>query len=172
MWPTPHGGRGKQADYLLKTLKKVNANVQNVVAHGLRAESTIQASNCRSRAFATIWMQSKPGWPASGVELLVFDYIETDRRAVVSWYPEDKATPWLGIARDVLLSGSKEALQEGGDTISLPWWSFLGLRPAVFDLIRGFKLASGVGYQVSERAADHLRLARSRDEGYALGGRF
>jgi hypothetical protein len=73
----------------------------------------------------------------------------------------------LGIARDVLLSGSKEASQEGGTTISLPWWSFLGLRPAIFDLIRGFKLVSGVGYQVSERAGDHLRLARVRDEGYA-----
>jgi SNF2 family DNA or RNA helicase len=99
--------------------------------------------------------------------LLLFDYRETDRRAVVSWHPEDEVTPWLGIARDVLLSGSKDALQEGGNTISLPWWSFLGLRPAIFDLIRGFGLFSGAGYQVSERAGDHLRLARSRDEGYA-----
>lgn len=112
-------------------------------------------------------MQSRPGWPASGVKLLVFDYRDTDRRAVVSWHPEDEATPWLGIARDVLLSGSKEASQEGGTTISLPWWSFLGLRPIIFDLIRGFKLVSGVGYRVSERAGDHLRLARSRVEGYA-----
>ncbi len=32
----------KQADYLLKTLKKVNALIQNVAAHGLRPESGIQ----------------------------------------------------------------------------------------------------------------------------------
>lgn len=99
--------------------------------------------------------------------MLVFDYRGVDRRAVVSWLPSDEATPWLSIARDVLLSGSKESSQEGGNTVSLPWWSFLGLRPTIFDLIRGFQLASGVDYQVSERAGAHLRLARSRDEGYA-----
>lgn len=86
---------------------------------------------------------------------------------MVSWLPQDEATPWLGIARDVLLSGSKEASQEGGSSISLPWWSFLGLRPVIFDLIRGFQLASGIDYQVSEMAGTHLRIARSRDEGYA-----
>lgn len=99
--------------------------------------------------------------------MLVFDYRETDRRAVVFWHPEDEASPWLGIARDILLTGSKEASQEGGNTISLPWWSFLGLRPAIFDLIRGFGLVRGVGYQVSESAGDQLVAARSRDEGYA-----
>lgn len=86
---------------------------------------------------------------------------------MVSWHPLDEATPWLGIARDVLLSGSKEASQEGGTSISLPWWSFLGLRPAIFSLIRGFQLASGIDYQVSDGAGTHLRLARFRDEGYA-----
>lgn len=86
---------------------------------------------------------------------------------MVSWHPLDEATPWLGIARDVLLSGSKEASQEGGTSISLPWWYFLGLRPAIFSLIRGFQLVSGTDYQVSERAGTHLRLARVRDEGYA-----
>lgn len=99
--------------------------------------------------------------------MLYFDYRDTDRRAVVSWHPEDDTTPWLGIAKNVLLSGSKEASQEGGNSITIPWWSFLGLRPAIFDLIGGFQLASGVDYQVSERAGAHLRLARSRDEGYA-----
>jgi SNF2 family DNA or RNA helicase len=112
-------------------------------------------------------MPSRLGWPASEVELLVFDYRDADRRAVVSWHPDDEVSPWFGIARDVLLSGSKEAMQEGGTSISLPWWSFLGLRPAIFDLIRGFKLASGADYHVSEAAGDHLRLARSRDEGYS-----
>lgn len=86
---------------------------------------------------------------------------------MASWNPQDEATPWLGIARDVLLTGSKEVSQEGGNTISLPWWFFLGLRPAIFDLIRAFQLVSGIDYQVSEKAGAHLRLARSRDEGYA-----
>lgn len=46
-------------------------------------------------------------------------------------------------------------------------WFFLGPRPTISDLIRGFQLASGIDYQVSERAEARLRNARSRDEGYA-----
>lgn len=99
--------------------------------------------------------------------MLVFDYRDTDRRAVVSWHPLDETTPWLGIARGVILSGSKEASIEGGNSISLPWWSFLGLRPEIFNLISGFKLISGTDYQVSEKAGAYLRLARSRDEKYS-----
>ena len=58
-------------------------------------------------------------------------------------------------------------LQRGRLTVSLPWWSFLGLRPTIFELISGFRLASGIDYQVSDTAGKHLRLARSRSEGYA-----
>jgi hypothetical protein len=67
MWPTPHWGRGKQADYLLKTLKKVNATVQNVVAHGLRAESTIQGVELQIKGIRDnldaieAWVASKRG---------------------------------------------------------------------------------------------------------------
>ena len=99
--------------------------------------------------------------------MLVFDYRDTGRRAVVSWHPLDETLPWLGIARGVILSGSKEASIEGGNSISLPWWSFLGLRPEIFNLISGFKLISGTDYQVSEKAGAYLRLARSRDEKYS-----
>lgn len=57
----------KQADYLLKTLKKVNATVQNIAAHGLRPESTIQGVELQIKGIRdnldTIeaWLASKRG---------------------------------------------------------------------------------------------------------------
>lgn len=98
--------------------------------------------------------------------MLLFDYRESDRRAVISWDEGDTATPWLGIARDMLLAGSKEARGEGATTISLPWWSFLALRPAVLDLIRGFQLRSGKEFRIAPAASEHLSAAHRRAEGY------
>jgi len=99
--------------------------------------------------------------------VLRFDYRDVDRRALVSWEIHDEATPWLGVARDVLQSSSKEATLEGGNTVSLPWWIFLGLRPVIFDLIQGFKLTSGVEFQVSQKVSELLLDARARADGYA-----
>jgi len=45
--------------------------------------------------------------------VLVFNYREADRRAVVSWDAADQVTPWLGIVRDMMLQASKEARGEG-----------------------------------------------------------
>lgn len=52
--------------------------------------------------------------------MLVFNYREADRRAVVSWDAADQATPWLGIVRDMMLQVSKEARGEGAFSVSLP----------------------------------------------------
>lgn len=57
----------KQADYLLKTLKKVNALVQNVAAHGLRPESSIQGVEMQIKGIRDnldaieAWVASKRG---------------------------------------------------------------------------------------------------------------
>lgn len=57
----------KQADYLLKTLKKVNSLVQNVTAHGLRPESAIQGVEMQIKGIRDnlnaieAWVASKRG---------------------------------------------------------------------------------------------------------------
>lgn len=57
----------KQADYLLKTLKKVNALVQNVAAHGLRPESAVQGVEMQIKGIRDnldaieAWLASKRG---------------------------------------------------------------------------------------------------------------
>ena len=98
--------------------------------------------------------------------MLVFDYRESDRRAVISWDAGDEATQWLGIARDILLSGSKESRGEGATAISLPWWGFLALRPTVLDLVRGFSLRAGSEFRITDAASALLSAAHRRAEGY------
>ncbi len=98
--------------------------------------------------------------------MLVFDYRETDRRSVISWDAEDEVTPWLGIARDMLISGARESRGEGALSVSLPWWAFLALRPAVLDLIRGFSLRSGTDFRITDTASALLSEAHRRAEGY------
>lgn len=98
--------------------------------------------------------------------MLSFDYRQTDRRAVVSWDANDEATPWLGIARDMLIAGSKESRGEGATAVSLPWWSFLALRSAVLDLVRGFQLRSGTDFHIAPAAFALLSSARQQVEGY------
>lgn len=57
----------KQADYLLKALKKVNALVQNVAAHGLRPESAVQGVEMHIKGIRDnldaieAWLASKRG---------------------------------------------------------------------------------------------------------------
>lgn len=98
--------------------------------------------------------------------MLVFDYRESDRRALISWDAGDEATQWLGIARDILLSGSKESRGEGATAVSLPWWAFLALRPTVLDLVRGFSLRSGSEFRITDAASALLSAAHRRAEGY------
>jgi SNF2 family DNA or RNA helicase len=98
--------------------------------------------------------------------VLVFNYREADRRAVVSWDAADQVTPWLGIVRDMMLQASKEARGEGAFSVSLPWWNFLAQRPQILDLIRGFRLKSGADFLISDAASALLSAAHRRAEGY------
>lgn len=98
--------------------------------------------------------------------MLVFDYRDADRRAVVSWDEADVVAPWLGIARDMAQSASKESRGEGSAAVSLPWWCFLALRPQILDIVRGFRLKSGADFRITEKANTLLSAAHRRAEGY------
>ncbi|TCW32375.1 DEAD/DEAH box helicase [Gulbenkiania mobilis] len=98
--------------------------------------------------------------------MLVFDYRERDRRAVVYWDEADAKSAWVGIAKDMLISSTKESSAEGATAVSVPWWSFLALRPEILDLIKGFRLKSNEHFQITEAATAHLGAAHQRAIGY------
>lgn len=98
--------------------------------------------------------------------MLVFDYRESDRRAVVYWDEADAKSAWVGIAKDMLISSSKESSAEGATAVSVPWWSFLALRPEILDLVKGFRLKSNEHFKITEAATAHLGAAHQRAIGY------
>ncbi|WP_052808359.1 SNF2-related protein [Methyloterricola oryzae] len=98
--------------------------------------------------------------------MLVFDYRERDRRAVVYWDEADAKSAWVGIAKDMLISSSKESSAEGATAVSVPWWSFLALRPEILALVRGFKLKNEEHFKITEAANAHLGAAHQRAIGY------
>lgn len=98
--------------------------------------------------------------------MLVFDYRESDRRAVVYWDEADAKSAWVGIAKDMLISSSKESIAEGATAVSVPWWSFLALRPEILDLVKGFRLKSNEHFKITEIATSHLGAAHQRAIGY------
>lgn len=98
--------------------------------------------------------------------MLVFDYRDSDRRAVLTWDDAAITTPWLGIARDMVLLSSNEPIREGASAVSMPWWNFLALRPQFLDLVQAFRLKNVTDYRITEMAADLLSAAHRRVEGY------
>lgn len=98
--------------------------------------------------------------------MLVFDYRDSDRRAVVYWDVADVKSAWVGIAKDMLISSSKESSAEGATAVSVPWWSFLALRPEILELLKGFRLKSNEHFQITEAANIHLGAAYRRELGY------
>lgn len=98
--------------------------------------------------------------------MLVFDYRECDRRAVVYWDEADAKSAWVGIAKDMLISSSKESIAEGATAVSVPWWSFLALRPEILDLVKGFRLKSNEHFKITEIATSLLGAAHQRAIGY------
>ncbi|MCX7185107.1 MAG: DEAD/DEAH box helicase [Nitrosospira sp.] len=84
----------------------------------------------------------------------------------MSWNDGDVLFAWLGIAKNMALGVSKESRGEGGCAVSLPWWTFLSLRPQILDLIEGFGLESGKDFRITEAATSLLSEARLRADGY------
>lgn len=99
--------------------------------------------------------------------MLKLTYRSKDQRAVLSWDEGDTGQPWLSLLRDMLGRASDDAHAEGGATISLPWWSFVGVRPQFGDLLLAFGLKVGEYLQIEEQAADLLRQSARNAQSYA-----
>lgn len=89
--------------------------------------------------------------------MLRIAYRTTDQRAVVSWDDCDADQPWLPLARALFTTPHLDAQGEGGCAISLPWWSFVGLRVQTGQLMQSFQMRAGQDYVIETPAAELLR---------------
>lgn len=100
--------------------------------------------------------------------MLSIEYRESDRRALISWTPEDASAPWLDVLRRLLFDHTDDATQEDGYRISLPWWSFVALRNQLLDIFKGYGLSLGNGLSIGVGAAQLLRQSKRSADGYIL----
>lgn len=89
--------------------------------------------------------------------MLRIAYRTTDQRAVISWDDCDADRPWLPLARALFTTSHPDAQGEGGCAISLPWWSFVGLRAQIGQLMQSFQMRPDQDYVIDAPAAELLR---------------
>jgi SNF2 family DNA or RNA helicase len=89
--------------------------------------------------------------------MLRIAYRTGDQRAVISWDDCDANQPWLPLVRALVTTTSLDTQGEGGNAISLPWWSFVGLRVQIGQLMQSFQMRSDQDYVIDEPAAELLR---------------
>ncbi|MDR1075245.1 MAG: DEAD/DEAH box helicase [Xanthomonadaceae bacterium] len=61
---------------------------------------------------------------------------------------------------------SDDTQAEGGASITLPWWSFVGVRAQFGDLLQAFGLQVGEHLQIDEQATDLLRQSARNAQSY------
>lgn len=98
--------------------------------------------------------------------MLLFDYHQDSRQALLIWDKEDDGQRWLKILSGTCLDASEEAQRVGSQTISLPWWSFLGIRQEILNIISAFQLRSGHEFEISQIANDMLNEARLKQQSF------
>lgn len=89
--------------------------------------------------------------------MLRIAYRTADQRAVISWDDADADQPWLPLARALFTTASPDAQGEGGNAVSLPWWSFVGLRAQIGQLMQSFQMRADQDYLIDAPAAELLR---------------
>jgi hypothetical protein len=99
--------------------------------------------------------------------MLRLSYRPRDQRAVLCWDEGDASQPWLSLLRDMVGRASDDTQAEGGASITLPWWSFVGVRPQFGDLLQAFGLQVGEHLQIDEQATGLLRQSARNAQSYA-----
>lgn len=99
-------------------------------------------------------------------KLLLFDYQQDSRQAVLVWEPQDDGQKWVKLLCGTCLDASEAAQREGSCRVALPWWAFLAIRPEVLNIISAFQLRSGHEFEISPIANDMLNEARVRQESF------
>lgn len=70
------------------------------------------------------------------------------------------------MTRALFSGASGEALIEGGTAISLPWWTFVGLRPQIGQLLATFSLRPEVDYVIDATATELLKQSSRNTASY------
>jgi len=99
--------------------------------------------------------------------MLRLSYRPRDQRAVLSWDEGDASQPWLSLLRDMVGRASDDTQAEGGASITLPWWSFVGVRPQFGDLLQAFGLQVGEHLKIDEQATGLLRQSARNAQSYS-----
>jgi SNF2 family DNA or RNA helicase len=99
--------------------------------------------------------------------LLFFDYGERDRTAILSWGTLDESHKWLKILITICLEVSDEAERQSVTSVTLPWWSFLGIRQEILEVISAFNLKAGIDFKLSSAASEKLNEARVRHDSFS-----
>ncbi|HGA2810983.1 TPA: DEAD/DEAH box helicase [Pseudomonas aeruginosa] len=98
--------------------------------------------------------------------MLRFSYRATDQRALITWDDADVDRPWLPLARALFSTASVEAQGEGGNAISLPWWSFVGLRAQINQFLQSFNMCADQDYLIDTLASELLRQSARNTASY------
>lgn len=91
--------------------------------------------------------------------MLNIAYRPADLRAVLTWSPADEEAPWFSVAHSIFSGASSESINEGGSCLTLPWWSFVVLRPQIKELFDGFQMGFGKDYNIEPSAIELLKTA-------------
>lgn len=64
------------------------------------------------------------------------------------------------------MSCSDQAMMEGGHTLTVPWWSFVALRPHISAMVRSFGMKLGTDLQISAEAEALLKKSSRAAQSY------
>ena len=92
--------------------------------------------------------------------MLRFEYLEQSRQALLIWEPDPPR--WINQICSICLNASNSAQRQGGDKLTVPWWSFLGLRAEIDDIISHHQLQIDKDFFVSNEILELLSQAKTR----------
>lgn len=103
------------------------------------------------------------GWLAIMLKIV---YRQIDQRAVISWDDADVESSWLSIAKTLFINATQYAQSEGGNSIAMPWWTFVGIRTQVGQLLSSFNMKVNVDYYIEKQAELFLQQSARNIQSY------
>ena len=91
--------------------------------------------------------------------MLSISYRESDCRALLRWLPEADAAPWLDVLLRQIFDYGDSPVQEGARSISMPWWSFVAMRPRLLEIFTAHELSAQSGLSIDAGARALLEKA-------------
>lgn len=99
--------------------------------------------------------------------MLRIEYRDKDLRAKITWDEYDESEKWLDVIRRLLNDHTDESNRENGFCITLPWWSFVALRPELSKIFTTYKLKPGSNLIIGSSAQELLKNSKRAIDGYS-----